>query len=115
MNILSWNVWRLTDLSRKYSICDTKYRLGNIDVLCLQEVKVSRFLLDLAYHVIWLDGVIFFLNMKLVEVELLLFSPLIFFLLLFLMVLTPCKELFGFCCLFKIILLELLISMLLMM
>ena len=59
MNILSWNVWRLTDLSRKYSICDTKYRLGNIDVLCLQEVKVFGFLLDSACHVIWPDGVIF--------------------------------------------------------
>ena len=59
MNFLSWNVQGLTNLPRKYSTHDTKHRLGNIDVLCLQEVKVSRFFLDLAYRVIWPDGVSF--------------------------------------------------------
>ena len=59
MNFLSWNVCELIDLPRKYFVHDTKYRLGNIDVLCLQEVKVSGFLLNSACHVIWLDGAIF--------------------------------------------------------
>lgn len=58
MNCLSWNVWGLTDLPRKYSIRDTKHWF-NLDVLCLQEVKVVGFLLTSTCHVIWLDSVIF--------------------------------------------------------
>ena len=52
-------MWGLTNFPRKYYVHDIKHRLGNIDVLCQQEVKVSRFLLDLAYRVIWPDGVNF--------------------------------------------------------
>ena len=59
MNFLSWNVCGLIDLPRKYFVRDTKCRLGNINVLCLQEVKFYGFLLDLAYLFIWLDGVNF--------------------------------------------------------
>ncbi len=49
----------LSSLPRKYSICDTKHRLGNIDVLCLQEVKVFGFILNSTCHMIWPDGVSF--------------------------------------------------------
>jgi hypothetical protein len=52
-------VRELTDLPRKYDVLDTKRRLGNLDVLFLQEVKLSRFLLISACYVIWPDGVSF--------------------------------------------------------
>ena len=49
----------LINLHRKYFVHDAKHRLGNINVVCLQEVNVSRFLLNSAYHAIWPDGVEF--------------------------------------------------------
>ena len=59
MNFPSWNVWGLTDISRKYYVHDTKYQLAILDVLCLQEVKVVGFLLTSTCHVIWMDSVMF--------------------------------------------------------
>ena len=59
MNFLSWNARGLTDLSRKYYVRDTHHRLGNLDFLCMQEVKVSGFMLSSACHVIWQDGIMF--------------------------------------------------------
>ena len=58
MNCLSWNVYGLTDLPRKNYIHDTKSQF-DLDVLCLQEVKVDEFLLTSTFHVIWLDSLIF--------------------------------------------------------
>lgn len=59
MICLSWNVWGLIDLPRKYFIHDTRHHLGNLDVLCLKEVKISGFLLNSSCRVIWPDGVVF--------------------------------------------------------
>ena len=59
MNCLSWNVRGLTDLSRKYYVWDTRHRLGNLDFLCLQEVKISGFMLSAACRVIWQDSIMF--------------------------------------------------------
>ena len=59
MNFLSWNVRGLTDLPRKYYVWDTRHRLGNLDFLCLQEVKISGFLLFAMCHIIWQDDVMF--------------------------------------------------------
>lgn len=59
MNFLSWNVQGLTNLSRKYYVRDTRYRLGNLDFLCMQEVKIFGFMLSSACHIIWLDDIMF--------------------------------------------------------
>jgi exonuclease III len=59
MNFLSWNVRGLTDLPRKYYVRDTRRRLQNLDVLCLQEVKILGFLLNSACRVIWPEGIAF--------------------------------------------------------
>ena len=59
MNYLSWNVQGLTDLPKKYYVRDTHHRLGNLDFLCLQEVKISGFMLSTTCRVIWQDGIMF--------------------------------------------------------
>ena len=59
MNFLSWNVQGLIDLSRKYYVQDTRRRIGILGILCLQEVKVSDFMLNDACRVIWLDSASF--------------------------------------------------------
>ena len=59
MNFLSWNVRGLTDLHRKYYVRDTRHRLSNLDFLCMQEVKISGFMLAFACRVIWQDGILF--------------------------------------------------------
>lgn len=58
MSCLSWNVCGLIDLPRKYYVRDARRHLGNLDVLCLQEV-VYGFLLNSACHVIWSKGDVF--------------------------------------------------------
>ena len=68
MNFLSWNVRGLTDLHRKFYVQDTRHRIGNLDFLYMQEVKISGFMLSAACRVIWQDGIFFRPNMKLAEV-----------------------------------------------
>ena len=60
MNFLSCNVRGLTNLSKKYYVQDTCHRLhGNLDFLCLQEVKISGFMISFSCHVTWPNNIIF--------------------------------------------------------
>lgn len=56
------NVRGLSNLSNKYSIWDTHLKYLSIDFLCVQEIKIVTFILIVACHVIWLDGLAFSLE-----------------------------------------------------
>jgi len=62
MKVTSWNVWSLSDLDRKYTLCQVLTSIGEVDILRLQEVKIARFLLSMALSKIWLGTKCVFSN-----------------------------------------------------
>lgn len=45
MNFLLWNVWELIDPSQKLSIYLACQLISGLDLICLEEIKISSFLL----------------------------------------------------------------------
>lgn len=62
MNCLSWNIRGLTDSCCKYVVCETRQQCTNLDVLFLQEVKITTFQLQMVCKSIWPDNLAFCSN-----------------------------------------------------
>jgi len=66
MIFFSWNVRGLTDPSCKYTIqdeiTDVNLQFGSVDFVCLEEVKITYFLLQCTYKFLWQSGSFFHTN-----------------------------------------------------
>jgi hypothetical protein len=92
MQVSSWNFWGLNDHGKKYFAHQMLTFLGGIDVLCLQEVKVTGLRCAQPYLLFFPEPSVFFLTIMMEKEGLLFWSLLNLLMQLFTRVFIPCSD-----------------------